>query len=53
MEIRMIMNVGKTPRVLIIESPEDHFMDKEQAIYEALDQLGELLNSMKKEEREG
>lgn len=53
MEVRMIMNIGKIPQVFIIESPKDRFMDKEQAIYEAIDQLEELLKSMKKEESEG
>lgn len=53
MEVRMIMNIGKTPQVFIIESPKDRFMDKEQAIYEAIDELERLLQSLKNEDREG
>ena len=53
MEVRMIMNIGKAPQVFIIESPKDNFMDKEQAIYDAIDELARLLHSIKKEESEG
>lgn len=53
MEIRMIVNAGKTPQVVIIESARDKFMDKEKAIYEAIDQLEALMKSMKKEDMEG
>jgi hypothetical protein len=53
MEVRMIMNIGKTPQVFIIENPKDRFLDKEKAIYEAIDELEALLKSIKKEESEG
>ena len=53
MEIRMIINKGKVPQVILIESPKDKFMDKEKAIYEAIDQLERLLKSVMNEEREG
>lgn len=53
MEIRMIVNAGKTPQVFILESARDRLIDKEKAIYEAIDELERLLQSIKNEDREG
>lgn len=52
MEIRMVHKDGRV-RVMIIEGPEDKFLDKEQAIKESIDELAALLESIKKENMEG
>lgn len=52
MEIRMIHKDGKV-RVMIIEEPGDKFVDKEQAIKKCIDELAELVESIKREDMEG
>ena len=50
MEIRIKYSKG-TPFVMIIQSPEDRFLEK--AIKECIDELAELINSIKNEDMEG
>ena len=52
MEIRIKYSKG-TPLVMIIQSPEDRFLDTEKAIKECIDELAELINSIKNEDMEG
>lgn len=52
MEIRMVHRDGKV-RVMIIEEPGDKFLDKEQAIKKCIDELAELVESLKREDMEG
>ena len=51
MEIRIKYSKG-TPFVMIIQSPEDRFLDTEKAIKECIDELAELINSIKNEDME-
>ena len=51
MEIRIKYSKG-TPFVMIIQSPEDRFLDTEKAIKECIDELAELVNSIKNEDME-
>lgn len=52
MEIRMVHRDGKV-RVMVIEEPGDKFLDKEQAIKKCIDELAELVESIKREDMEG
>lgn len=48
MEIRIKYSKG-TPFVMIIQGPEDRFLDTEKAIKECIDELEELIQSIKNE----
>ena len=52
MEIRIRYEKG-IPFVLIIQDPKDRFLDMEVAIKECIDELAELVQSMKNEDMEG
>ena len=52
MEIRIKYSKG-IPFVMIIQGPEDRFLDIENAIKECIDELAELVNSIKNEDIEG
>lgn len=52
MEIRIRYSKG-TPFVMIIQSPEDRFLDIEEAIKVCIDELAELVGSIKNEDMEG
>ena len=52
MEIRIKYNNG-TPFVIIIQGPEDRFLDIENAIKDCIDELAELVGSIKREDMEG
>ena len=52
MEIRIRYDKG-IPFVLIIQDPKDRFLDMEIAIKECIDELAELVQSMKNEDMEG
>lgn len=51
MEIRIKYSKG-VPFVMIIEDPADRFLDLEQAIKECIDELAELVQSIKIEKME-
>lgn len=52
MEIRIKYEKG-IPFVMIIQSPEDRFLDTEKAIKDCIDELAELVNDIKNEDMEG
>ena len=52
MEIRIKYEKG-VPFVMIIQGPEDRFIDIEEAIKDCIDELAELVNSIKEEDMEG
>lgn len=52
MEIRIKYSKG-TPFVMIIQGPEDRFLDVEEAIKECIDELAELIQTIKNEDMEG
>lgn len=52
MEIRIKYSKG-VPFVMIIEDPADRFLDMEMAIKECIDELTELVESIKNEDMEG
>lgn len=52
MEIRIKYQKG-VPFVMIIEEPGDKFIDFENAIKECIDELAELVQSIKNEDMEG
>lgn len=52
MEIRIKYSKG-TPFVMIIQDPKDKFLDIEMAIKECIDELAELVESIKNEDMEG
>lgn len=52
MEIRIKYEKG-IPFVLIIQDPKDRFLDMEIAIKDCIDELAELVDSIKNEDMEG
>ena len=52
MEIRIKYSKG-VPFVMIIQGPEDRFLDFEQAMKDCIDELAELVQSIKNEDMEG
>lgn len=52
MEIRIKYEKG-IPFVMIIQGPEDRFLDIEMAIKDCIDELAELVQDIKSEDMEG
>lgn len=52
MEIRIKYEKG-IPFVMIIQGPEDRFLDIEKAIKDCIDELAELVQDIKSEDMEG
>ena len=52
MEIRIKYSKG-TPFVMIIQGPEDRFLDIENAIKECIDELAKIDNRVKNEDMDG